>query len=131
MPSTQTSVGRIFFRWYMIQRPGEIAHAYTQYARAFGSLFSIIFLLKTLFAPWKSIRDAYPSKGFDLTAIMQTLTLNVTARTIGCIIRLGALLLGIVLQAALFAGFALYIFLWVIFPLLAVFSIPFLIYISL
>lgn len=130
MPSTYTSVGPLFLRWYLFQRPGEIARAYAQYARAFGSMFSIIFLLKTLFSPWKSIRDAYPSKGFDLSAIMQTFTLNVTTRSIGCIIRLSALIFGVCLQIALCAGFALYIFLWVMFPILAVIAIPFLLYVS-
>ncbi len=130
MTTTQTSIGLLFARWYLVQRPGEIARAYTAYAAAFGSMFSIIFLLKTLFAPWKSIRDSYPTKGFDVTAILQTLTLNVTARTIGCIIRLAALVFGIMLQIALFAGFALYIFLWVFFPILAVFAVPFLFYVS-
>lgn len=130
MQNPNTSIGLLFIRWYFVQRPGEIVRAYGAYAVAFGSMFSIIFLLKTLFAPWKSIRDAYPSKGFDLTAILQTLSLNITARAIGCVIRLGALLFGVVLQAALFAGFSLYILLWVIFPFIALIALPFLLYVS-
>lgn len=130
MQNPNTSIGLLFIRWYFVQRPREIVRAYGAYAVAFGSMFSIIFLLKTLFAPWKSIRDAYPSKGFDLTAILQTLSLNITARAIGCVIRLGALLFGVVLQAALFAGFSLYILLWVIFPFIALIALPFLLYVS-
>ncbi len=131
MTSSITSIGSLFIRWYLFQRPKEIAHAYTAYAAAFGSIFSIIFLLKTLFAPWKSIRDSYPTKGFDITAILQTLTLNLTARIIGCIIRLGALLFGLLLQIALFAGFSLYILLWMTFPLIVIAALPFLFYVSL
>lgn len=132
MPTpTNTSIGALFLRWYLVQRPGKIVREYVAYAAAFGSMFSIIFLLKTLFAPWKSIRDSYPTKGFDLTAILQTLTLNITARAIGCIIRLGALVFGALLQAALFAGFSLYILLWLVFPLVAFLAIPFLVYVSL
>lgn len=130
MPRSTSSMGTVFFHWYVVQRPKEIAHAYAAYAAAFGSMFSIVFLLKTLFAPWKSIRDTYPSKGFDITAILQTLTLNLTARVIGCIIRLGALLFGVALQIAIFAGFAFYILLWIGFPLIVIFAIPFLFYVS-
>lgn len=130
MHSTNTSIGSLFVRWYLVQRPAEIMREYVAYAAAFGSMFSIIFLLKTLFAPWKSIRDAYPTKGFDIAAILQTLTLNITARVIGCIIRLGALLFGVLLQAALFAGFSFYILLWVAFPVIGLFAVPFLFYVS-
>jgi hypothetical protein len=130
MQPNNARIGRVFLRWYFLQRPLAIARAYQDYAAAFGSMFSIVFLVKTLFAPWKSIRDAYPKKGFDVTAILQTLTLNVTARTIGCIIRLSALLFGLLLQGALFAGFSLYILLWVTFPVIAVFAIPFLFFVS-
>lgn len=130
MDRSTPSIGRIFLRWYLLERPREIAHTYIAYAAAFGSIFSVVFLLKTLFAPWKSIRDAYPDKGFDMTAILQTLTLNVTARAIGCIIRLGALFAGLVLQVALCAGFSLYILLWLIFPVLVLAGVPFLLYLS-
>jgi hypothetical protein len=119
MQPNNARIGRVFLRWYFLQRPLAIARAYQDYAAAFGSMFSIVF-----------IRDAYPKKGFDVTAILQTLTLNVTARTIGCIIRLSALLFGLLLQGALFAGFSLYILLWVTFPVIAVFAIPFLFFVS-
>lgn len=126
----ETQISRQFLHWYFIERPAELARTYTDYAKAFGAIFSIVFLLRTLFAPWKSIQDAYPSKGFNLNDILQTLTLNVTARVIGCIIRLFAIFFGFLLQIALVAGFSLYTLLWVLFPFIAIFAIPFLLYVS-
>ncbi len=130
-PFHETQIGRQFLHWYFTERPVELARAYTRYAKAFGAVFSMIFLLRTLFAPWKSIQDAYPTKGFNLNDILQTLTLNVTARAIGFIIRLAAIVAGLVLQVALFAGFSLYILLWVLFPVIIIIALPFLLYISL
>lgn len=112
--------GARFLMWYWSVHPRKILRMYASYAQAFGEMFSIIFLLKTLFAPWKSIRDAYPKKGFDISAILETWTLNVTARSIGCIIRIAAILVGIVLQVIVLAFFLSYLALWLAFPLLVV-----------
>lgn len=125
------SIGKLFATWYLLRRPVEITRAYLSYAAAFGTMFSFIFLIKTLFAPWKSIRDAYPTKGFNLAVLMETWTLNVTARAIGSIIRIAAIATGIVIQIALLAGFSMYLLLWILFPIIVVSSLPFLVYISL
>ncbi len=130
MAGNTVKIGKVFVRWYLVQRPAEIVRTYLSYAVAFGLMFSFVFLLKTLFAPWKGIRDAYPSKGFNPTAMMETLTLNITARAIGCIIRIFAMLIGILLQIVLLAGFSLYFFVWIFSPVIGLCSIPFLIYIS-
>jgi hypothetical protein len=126
----RTMLGRQFLQWFFFDRPAEIARAYTEYAKAFGAVFSMIFLLRTLFAPWKSIQDAYPTKGFNLNEILQTLTLNITARAIGFIIRVFAMMTGLLLQVALFAGFSLYVLLWIFFPVVVVLAVPFLFYVS-
>ena len=130
MPLNTVKIGKIFVTWYLQRRPMEITRAYLSYASAFGAMFSFIFLLKTLFAPWKSIRDDYPTKGFNLTAIMEAFTLNVTARGIGFVIRIVAIIVGLLLQIALIAGFSIYLLLWMLFPIIFVFSLPFLLYIS-
>jgi hypothetical protein len=109
----------VFIRWYFASRPAEIIHGYISYARAFNELFSFAFLLKTLLSPWKSIRDEYPSKGFNLEGILETFFLNITARGIGLVIRVIAMFVGLLVQAALIAGFGLYLALWMAFPLLA------------
>lgn len=130
MQQQSTQIGLTFIHWYLVRRPAEIFRAYTEYAQAFGALFSFIFLLKTLLAPWKSIRDEYPTKGFNLQEILQTFTLNVTARVIGLIFRVCAMIAGLLLQVALLAGFLAYELLWLAFPALLVVAVPFLIYLS-
>ncbi|HVW67044.1 MAG TPA: hypothetical protein VHA78_04945 [Candidatus Peribacteraceae bacterium] len=117
-----------FLGWYFLDRPKEIVGTYAAYTRAFGEMFAIVFLLKTLFSPWKSIRDNYPDKGFNLTAILETWSMNVTTRSIGAAIRLATILAGIILQIALCTLFIAYLIAWLLFPLLLVCGIPLFLY---
>ncbi len=119
-----------FLTWYYGARPLEIIDAWVQYAHAFSEVFSFVFLIRTLFAPWKSIKDAYPRRGFNLNAIAQTFTLNVTARVIGFIFRVFALLTGIVIEFSVAALFAVYLAAWVVFPFLLFLSIPYVLTLS-
>jgi hypothetical protein len=108
------------FGWYFGRHPRRIIGEYMRYAHAFRESFAILFLLKTLFAPWKSIRDAYPQKGLNLQAIAETLFLNLTTRGIGAFIRLCAIIAGLVIQICLLTGYILYLVWWFIFPVIAV-----------
>jgi hypothetical protein len=110
--------------WHFRDHPIRIVHTYMEYALAFRESFSILFLLKTVFAPWKSIKDSYPQKGLNVQAIFETLFLNLTTRTIGAIIRLSAIIAGLVIQIALVAGFLLYLIWWMLFPFVLLF-LPF------
>jgi hypothetical protein len=110
----------LFLRWYFLQRPAQIVRLYGAYAKAFYNVFSFTFLLKTLVAPWKKISDEYPENGFNLRAVAETLFLNLTARGIGLIVRLGTMLIGVVVQIIIAVFFIAYFFVWLLFPLLAI-----------
>lgn len=116
-----------FAQWYVRRAPSLIVQGYTQYARAFAAMFSFVFLLKTLFAPWKSIQDPYPSKGFNLQKIFETFVFNLTARGVGFVIRILAMMVGLFLQMVLLFLCITYLFLWIIFPILILFAVPLLI----
>lgn len=125
-PTLSLPLAGSFLRWYFLERPWHVVGAYGAYAKTFGEIFSPVFLLCTLFKPWKNIMDAYPSKGLNLNAIAQAFTLNCVSRVIGAIFRLSALCLGIVLQVALLVGIAGYLLLWMLFPLVFLVGLVFL-----
>ena len=107
-----------FLLWYFWEQPRDIMRSYIAYCRAFFEIFSFVFLLRTLFAPWKQIRSAYPHRGFNLGAISQALTLNILSRTIGFFLRLITLIGGVVFMMLLTAVFTVFFMLWVTFPVL-------------
>ncbi len=119
-----------FLYWYFAERPHEIVSNYLNYANAFSESFSLMFMLKTLFSPWKNITDEYPSKGFNLEQILETFFLNVTSRVIGMVFRLFAMILGIAIQIGLIAGFMSYLLLWLLFPVILCAAVPVLVQIS-
>lgn len=112
-----------FLRWHFAKRPKQIVAAYFAYVGALSGMFSFAYLLRTLFSPWKAIADAYPSKGFNLAEIGSVFALNMTARGVGAVIRLGTIAFGIVVQTACLALFVAYLVAWMTFPILLPLSI--------
>lgn len=118
----------MFVRWYCVEMPKRILKAYWEYALSFWEMFAIMFMIKTLFAPWKNIMDPYPKKGFNLQVILETFTLNVTARTIGFLFRAVSIVTGVVVQILCLLISAAWLALWVTYPVLVVLAVPYLVY---
>ncbi len=112
-----------FIGWHFGKRPGEIVKMYVAYAKAVAGIFSFTYLLRTMFSPWKAIADVYPKKGFNLAEISSVFALNMTARGIGAVIRLGTIIFGVVMQAALLAFFVAYLLAWILFPFIIVLTV--------
>lgn len=106
-----------FIRWYFWLQPRAILRAYFEYLRALVEIFSFLFLIRTLFSPWKQIADPYPERGFSFSRFSQTLTLNLVSRTIGFIFRMTTLAFGLCAVTALTVCFGLFYLLWLSFPL--------------
>ncbi len=107
-----------FLRWYFWEQPVKILKSYLEYLAAFVEIFSFIFLVRTLFSPWRQITDKYPKRGFNLTVISQTFTLNVVSRTIGFILRVFTLVMGIFAVMFLTIFFVAFYLSWLAFPIL-------------
>lgn len=107
-----------FPAWYLWKKPLKIVLTTLKYMGAFAEIFSFLFLLRTMFAPWKSITEHYAVRGINLELFMQAFTLNATSRVIGAVIRLFAIALGLVVQIIIASiGIGLLI-VWYAFPLL-------------
>ena len=107
-----------FIRWYFIGEPKRIVLKYIEYFRAFWEIFSPIFLLRTLFSPWKQIKDSYPQSILHFGPWMEALTLNITTRVIGFIFRIVAFVIGLIAQILLFVGFLGFLIIWIGFPVI-------------
>src|SRR3989338_3065170 len=115
-------LGEILIRdllpWYFLYEPWRFIRNYWGYARALNQILSITYLLRTLLSPWKSITDAYPTNLILIGKILETLTLNVTTRVIGCVIRSFTIVLAMLLHALLLAAFAVFLTAWLNYPFL-------------
>ncbi|MCB9808570.1 hypothetical protein H6770_04955 [Candidatus Peribacteria bacterium] len=106
-----------FIRWYFWHQPRAILRTYFDYLRAFVEIFSFVFLLRTLFSPWKQITDSYPNTGLNISKISQVLVLNVLSRSIGLLFRMITLLIGLMSVTLLTTIFGAFYLLWLGFPL--------------
>lgn len=115
-----------FVSWYVIEKPVRIFARYWDYATAFAEIFAFGFLLQTLFAPWKNIMDIKKKPGIDVSEWGQRLVLNMTSRVIGMIVRLVALILGLIIEVTLLVGMIVCITVWFAYPALVVIAVTFL-----
>ncbi len=81
--------------------------------------FSIRFLLRTLFAPWKKYTFSY-GRGFDAGRFLDTLVFNVFSRLIGFIIRTLIIIIGLIAQVMIFVLGILIMMAWILIPLLII-----------
>jgi len=107
--------------------PVRILKRAWEYIRTTAEVFSFWFLLRTFFKPWKSIKDKYPKKGFNLTLFAEAFTLNCTSRVIGMIFRTVALVIGILMELIVIAVCIAVFLVWVLFPLLFILDLLYLI----
>jgi hypothetical protein len=107
-----------FIHWYFWDQPKRILTVFFEYLRALIEIFSFIFLVRTLFSPWRQITDPYQKRGFNLSQFSQTLTLNMMSRTIGFLFRSVTLFFGLAAVVILLVCFAAFYLAWLAFPIL-------------
>lgn len=92
--------------WYAWTRPYGILRGGFAYALALLESFSVVFLLKTLFSPWKNILD--DSKRRSLQAIMEGWCLSLLSRGVGFVVRIVSIVAAFAFAAiAIAVGLAL------------------------
>jgi len=112
----------MFFVWYYKDAPRGIAGVWRNFILFVLNYFSIGLLLKTIFSPWKRIRESR-ERGFDLMNFFSVLTLNLFSRTIGFLVRSVVIVFGIIVEIiVLVCGLAVLI-LWFILPFFLIFAI--------
>jgi hypothetical protein len=101
--------------WRFFEMPKKIIDAWKDIIKFYLHYFSIPLLFKTLFAPWRQNLWSY-GKGFDLARYFEVLISNLASRTIGLILRIGLIIIGLfVILLVLWLGITTF-FIWLILP---------------
>ncbi|OIP76124.1 MAG: hypothetical protein AUK06_00560 [Parcubacteria group bacterium CG2_30_36_18] len=112
----------IFFQylsWQFLEVPGNILNAWRNFLKFNLNYFSISFLIKTLFSPWRRYRMSY-GKGFDIGRYFAALFSNLIFRLLGAIMRIILIIIGLLVEIfIIFAGVILF-FGWLILPALLI-----------
>ncbi len=86
--------------------------------------FSIPFLLKTLFSPWRRYSFSY-GRGFDIGRYLEALVFNAFSRIMGAIMRITVIITGILLQLLIFFLGILLIIIWLLLPIITIIGLFF------
>ncbi len=115
----------LILKWYALTEPRAIVIGYVRYARALQEIIPFVFLVMTLFSPWKNIREKKKGHGFNLNDFIGRLTLNVFSRVVGAVVRIFTIIFGVIAQIILLALFLAYFSFWIVYPVAALASISY------
>ncbi len=115
----------IFFQWISWQFfdvPKNILKAWKNFLKFNLNYFSVIFLLKTLFSPWRRYKMSY-GKGFDIGRYVEVFFSNLLFRILGAVMRSFLIIIGLLVEVLIiFVGIALF-FSWLILPAILIFGL--------
>ncbi len=107
-----------FVLWYVYRLSQRIVHFGLDLLIAVTLIVPFGFLLKSFLSPWKQIHDTTPTKpGLQLGAMLETITLGLTARLIGAFIRTLTILFGVVLLLVALTVIAFLFVVWLLLPI--------------
>lgn len=78
--------------------------------------FSINLLVKTWFSPWRRLGETYRG-GFNLSAWLAALVINLTMRLVGIIARTALITVGVLSWLLVFLSGLVSVFIWLLLPL--------------
>ncbi|MBU1045940.1 hypothetical protein KJ616_02340 [Patescibacteria group bacterium] len=105
--------------WHFYDVPKELGKAWKNYLRFYLSFFSVVALIRTLFAPWHGYQWSY-GRGFSVSRYAETFISNTFARLLGAIIRSVLIVFGVIFEAIIFFLGAIVFLGWILLPAIIV-----------
>ncbi len=103
--------------WHYVVALKEIYERWRDFLRFSLDYFSIPFLLKTIFSPWRKYKVSY-GKGFDIAKILEAFGFNAFSRVLGAVIRTTVIFVGLLTEILIIFFGIFIIFSWVLLPLI-------------
>jgi hypothetical protein len=108
----------IFLKWYFFEIPMQILQQTYKYVLVLSKVYSFVFLLSTIFAPWKGQLYEYPQKGFDISLIFKVWTSNMISRVVGAIMRIFTVIVGFIMIIIVIIFGIIFLLLWLTYPII-------------
>jgi len=83
--------------WYVLETPRDIVKGWVNVLWFNLEYFSVLFLLQTLFAPWRKTEWS-SGRGFDVKAWLEAVSGNLISRILGAIIRSSLIAAGLIVE---------------------------------
>ncbi len=118
--SPKKNIYLMWLKWHFKEVPLKILKVSKGFLVFNFNYFSVFSLLKTLFAPWRKYKESY-GRGFDLKRFLETFIGNMISRTLGLIVRVFLIFVGLLTEIFIFA-ISVFIFLfWFLSPFISIY----------
>ena len=118
-----TTIGKILIYavvpWVVVSVPLALMKGVMRAVKLWLEIFSVPFLVLTLFSPWKRITDLYHPSGFNISRWAQALTLNLTSRMMGAIVRCSAIVFSLACLVMIVSVYLAAMAVWIGTPIVA------------
>ncbi|MBN1263765.1 MAG: ATP-dependent Clp protease ATP-binding subunit [Candidatus Pacebacteria bacterium] len=114
--SSQNRFGLSYFEWHYSHIPNRILEATKNFIIFLTHFFSVGFLIRTFFGPWKRQLVKKKSPGLDLGELLETLSYNLISRTIGILTRIILILIWLITTTLTFISGTSFFLAWLILP---------------
>jgi len=109
-------------QWYLFKSPREILRGWGNVLWFNLEYFSVLLLLRTLFAPWRHTTWS-PGRGFNIGKWVEALIGNAISRLLGAIIRTVLIVIGLLTEIALVVVGPFVFLAWFLLPFLLLFAL--------
>lgn len=105
--------------WHFFEMPKLILMGWRNFLAFCLNFFSVSFLLKTLFSPWRKYKLSY-KKGLNIGKNLEVFISNLIFRALGALLRLCLIFIGLLFEVFIFIlGFVVF-FVWLLLPFLLI-----------
>ncbi len=108
-----------YFVWHYGQAIKEGINIWKIFFRFFNQFFSMSLLLRTLFSPWRRMKEYY-GRGFDPKQYFEIFILNLVMRGVGFVLRMTIIAIGLAAELAVFVIGIIAFFIWLMMPIVIV-----------
>ncbi|MDP3734949.1 MAG: hypothetical protein Q8R39_00800 [bacterium] len=106
-----------YLTWHYSRSPREYAYLWARMLWFVVHVFSMPFLLATLFSPWRRLDEKYPRQ-LDLGAWGEVLVVNLLMRLVGFVVRMAVFTFGVLALVFVLLGGAVGFIVWLAAPAL-------------
>lgn len=108
-----------YFRWHFGTQLRAILKGWKNLLKFNLRYFSLGFLCKTFFSPWRRYRWSY-GRGLSIKRYLNTFISNSISRVLGAIARFVLIVVGLIAEFLMIMGGILVIIIWLVLPLILV-----------
>lgn len=111
-----------FWGWYYFEAVKGLITIWKNFIIFVREYYSIPLLLQTLFHPWRRDITKY-GRGFSFKNFFETLTFNLISRSIGFIVRLFIIIIGLICLIGVIVFGLLALIIWLVLPVILLFFV--------